>query len=251
MAAQTFARTIKHSLQRPHLRATQRRMSSTRPPAYADWLKWCTSTEAPREEVEYFKTVPWTKALIDNGSFRPAPTPSRLSEPGSSESNFFAKTIKSHGTIDNWLLLMKKGLRPPAQGPKGSIPRNAGSGDSIPSRSAVDADCLLLLNLGEQLDGFPGVAHGGSLCAVLDEMLSLVVEFHRQSATDDRGALFTVRLTTTFRGPVPTPGQVMVKAWLEAWEGRKWLLKGQICDKDENVLTEGEGIWVSARTEKM
>lgn len=230
-------------------------MKATQAPPYADWRAWCLSEPAPAEEVEYFKGVPWANKLIEHSNFQPVPTPSRLPEAGTSNNAFFWKTLAPSASIPspivNWLLLMKKGLKIPPEAPKGTIGRNAGSGDSLPTRPVAEADCVLLLNLGADLDGFGGVAHGGSLCAILDEFISLVVELHRQSVTDDRGSLFTVRLSTVFRGPCPTPGNVLVKGWLEAWEGRKWLLKAQICDEKENVLTEGEGIWVSAKSEKM
>ncbi|KPI37312.1 uncharacterized protein AB675_1563 [Cyphellophora attinorum] len=238
---------------------TPTRPSSTkradRAPAYADWLNWMRSTSAPSKEINYFSSIPWAKQLLHYSNFRPIPTPSRTIDPGTTNNAFFAKTLAPSESIPspiiNWLLLVKERLQTPPEAPKGTIGRTSGSGDGIAARKAVDSDFILLLNLGSDLDGFGGVAHGGLLSAVFDELFSLVVEFHRQSVTEDRGPLFTMKLTTLFRDKVPTPGQVMVKAWLQAREGRKWLLQGQLCDEKENVLTEGEGIWMTAKSERI
>jgi acyl-coenzyme A thioesterase THEM4 len=242
--------TMAHS--RPSTTTTKR---ADRAPAYADWLNWMRTNSAPSREIDYFNTIPWAKQLLNNSNFRPIPTPSRTIDPGTTNNAFFAKTLAPSESIPspiiNWLLLVKESLHTPAEAPKGTIGRASGSGDGIVPRSALDSDFVLLLNLGSDLDGFGGVAHGGLLSAVLDEMFSLVVEYHRQSVSEDRAGLFTMKLTTLFRDKVPTPGQVIVKAWLQAREGRKWLLQGQICDEKENVLTEGEGIWMSAKSERL
>ena len=224
----------------------------TRAPQYRDWLEWCKTQSINPSDLAPFRSTPWTARWLSDPNFRTAPTPSRLPDPGTSNNSFFAKTLAQSTTIPHWVLLLRQNLYTPSDSSKGTIASLSTSTTSASSsRPTADADCLLLLDLGSDIDGFGGVCHGGALCAIMDEMLSLVVEFHRQSVTKERGPLFTVRLTTTFRGPVPTPGLVLVKAWLEVREGRKWWLRGQVCDETETVLTEAEGIWVSAKEERL
>ena len=110
-------------------------------------------------------------------------------------------------------------------------------------------DCIMLLSLGRPgLDGHPGVIHGGMASAILDEMQGFCVMLHHQHLSGPRDSLFTVNLNVSYRRPVPTGTQVLVKTWLAQREGRKWLSRGQICDKDGQILTEAEGTWVLARS---
>ena len=59
--------------------------------------------------------------------------------------------------------------------------------------------------------------------------------------------MYTARLDTVYRKPVQTPGVVAVKAWMTRKEGRKWWARGQIVDKEGEVLTDSEGLWIEAR----
>ena len=81
-------------------------------------------------------------------------------------------------------------------------------------------------------------------CAILDEMMGLCVMLHHQKYEGPRDSLFTANLNVTYRAPVPTPSDILVRCWLKARQGRKWLSIGQITDKDGNVLCEAEGLWI-------
>jgi acyl-coenzyme A thioesterase PaaI-like protein len=217
-------------------------------PGYEDWYEWSRSQPAPPEDVAFFDAQ-WTHRILRNEQFRPISTPSFIMREGHSANAFIAKTMKGEDGLSHWLTLMRKDFPTPV-GPA-IIATAETSARGTASQPLAACDFLILLHLGPDLDGFGGRTHGGALCTILDEVLSLCVEYCRQATTEDRSPLYTVELKTTFRGGVPSPSTVMIKTWLRAREGRKWFVSGQICDENDNVLTQGDGIWVSAKPERL
>ncbi len=159
------------------------------------------------------------------------------------EDFFFARTVATEKTIPHLLSLQLLELPTPPETPTGTpLPeKNFKLITEVPAKP----DCIFLLKLARPgLDGHPSVTHGGMNCAILDEMMGLCVMLHQQKFKGPRDSLFTVNLNVTYRGPVPTPSDIVVRCWLKARQGRKWLSIGQITDQNGAVLCEAEGIWV-------
>ena len=203
--------------------------------------------KVPREGLEYFASIPWTRRYLEDPLYKAIPTFSRvLKETG--EDFFFARTVATPQTIPYLISLQLKDLKLPPEAPKGTqvFRKDYKEAIKVPEKP----DTVFLLKLARPgLDGHPSVAHGGMDCAILDEMMGLCVMLHHQHISGPRDSLFTVNLNVTYRAPVPTPSEVMVRAWLETRQGRKWFSIGQITDKDGQVLTEAEGIWVMTKRE--
>jgi acyl-coenzyme A thioesterase PaaI-like protein len=203
--------------------------------------------KVPRDALDHFASVPWTRLYLDDPVYKTIPTFSRvLKETG--EDFFFARTLATPQTIPLLVSLQLKDLKLPAEAPKGTkvFSRDHTQPTEVPEKP----DTIFLLKLARPgLDGHPSVIHGGVGCAILDEMMGLCVMLHHQHISGPRDSLFTVSLNVTYRAPVPTPSDVMVRAWLVSRQGRKWFSVGQITDKDGQVLTEAEGIWVMTKRE--
>ena len=204
-------------------------------PSMADWrspeyLTTLRKLIVEQHELDFFNSYEWTHKLLNNPSYTAVTTSSRTPK-SSPEDDFFAKTLRSSSTISNWLLLIRSAFFT-SDGP-------------LPSTDQPDA--LVLLNLGRGVNGFTNTAHGGLLCAVLDEALSMCVEVCRHNQTTSRNNLYTARLEFDFRRPVLTPGIVLLKCWLQSVEGRKWRVRGQILDSSGGVCVEAAGLWVEAR----
>jgi acyl-coenzyme A thioesterase PaaI-like protein len=212
--------------------------------------KFITTHRVPEDARRHFASVDWTSKFLNDPLYKAIPTFSRvLKESG--EDYFFSRTISSPSTIPHLITLQLKDFPYTEEGPKGSLKMRTSHSEvtQVPAKP----DTVMLLQLGRPgLDGHPSVIHGGMACAILDEMMGLCIMLHHQKVSGPRDSLFTVSLNVTYRAQVPTPSDVMVRCWLVGREGRKWLSRGQIVDKDGNVLTEGEGMWVLAkRTEKL
>ena len=201
----------------------------------------------PRKSIAHFGSVPWVKPYLEDGLYKTIPTFSRvLKETG--EDFFFARTVATPQTIPHMISLQLKDLRLPPEAPKGTpvFQKDFTKPNPVPDKP----DTIHLLHLARPgLDGHPSVIHGGMSCAILDEMMGLCVMLHHQHISGPRDSLFTVSLNVTYRAPVATPNDVLVRAWLVTRQGRKWFSIGQVTDKEGNVLVEAEGIWVMTKRE--
>jgi len=100
--------------------------------------------------------------------------------------------------------------------------------------------CWTKLTLGRDLEGWDGIAHGGILAAILDEVMAWALV-----ATDAWGV--TARLTVEFKRPVPVDRPIRAEGWLT--EARRRLLRteGRILDAETaELLTRGRAVYVAA-----
>ena len=92
--------------------------------------------------------------------------------------------------------------------------------------------------LDQRHQGRPGVAHGGAIATLMDELLGAVAV----DAERDRTAV-TATLTIDYRAPLLLPQEVRLRAWCERTSGRKLFLRGAM-SADERLVAEAHGIWV-------
>jgi acyl-coenzyme A thioesterase PaaI-like protein len=87
-------------------------------------------------------------------------------------------------------------------------------------------------------EGGPGVAHGGWTAGVLDELLGHVPLLHQEMSV-------TGTLTVRFVKPVPIERPLLGRAWIDSWEGRKWMLSGDLrLASSGAVLATATGVWI-------
>jgi acyl-coenzyme A thioesterase PaaI-like protein len=107
----------------------------------------------------------------------------------------------------------------------------------------------LLLRVGRGITGQTGIAHGGFLATVMDEVCGNLVA----AANLDEGlGMFTARLSLGYKRPVLVPedesGTVIVaSARVERVEGRKVFIEGVVRDGNGVVCTTAEAIFVKKR----
>jgi len=97
---------------------------------------------------------------------------------------------------------------------------------------------------GPGAEGPPGMAHGGSVAAVLDEALGA-------AAWRAGHTVVVARLTVDFRAMVPLGTDATLRAWIERVDGRKVYCRATLTavldgpDRDgETLLAEGEALCV-------
>lgn len=69
--------------------------------------------------------------------------------------------------------------------------------------------------------GGPGVAHGGWICSVMDELLG-------QNVFERLGGAVTANLNVDFRKPVSVGEPIVGTSWIESVEGRKIHVRGEL-----------------------
>lgn len=207
----------------------------------------------PVESIEHFKSVEWLEPYISSPHYRIIPTFSRHLKT-SGEDYFFSRTINTEATMPHMISLQLRNFVTvePTTGASGQ--GNIREGHKNKTVVPEHPDALMLIKVGKQgLDGHPSTIHGGVTCALMDETMGLLIMLHDNNVRGPgpRDSLFTANLNVSYRAPVPTPGEFLVKTWLVSRQGRKWFSKGQLTDKNGNVLAEADGLWVTARRDKI
>jgi hypothetical protein len=156
-----------------------------------------------RQNVEFFQTIPWTRKLLETGLFKPRLTSYRtFCESG--EDTFFHDTLNTSATFSHWFWL----ARVP------SICEYLTKADQLLGASAMPTlsrlDTVILVEVGAAMWGFKHTMHGGVICALLDQALSLCASQHQQASKPSTATLYTADLSVKFRTPVIVPAVLAV-----------------------------------------
>ena len=100
------------------------------------------------------------------------------------------------------------------------------------------------LQLERRFEGWEGIAHGGILCTLLDEVMawSLV-------GADNWGV--TARLAVDFKNPVPVDRPIRAEGWVTELRRRLVTTAGSIVDvADGSLLASADALYVAASEER-
>jgi acyl-coenzyme A thioesterase PaaI-like protein len=192
-----------------------------------------------------FQSIPWISTLLKDSSFVTLTIPSRTNK-SSTEDSLFSKTLNSKTTLSACLSQYR-------------LPQNTTSTStpSTPQSTNTPAEELrLFFLLGSDLNGYPGILHGGIVAALLDEATGLLLflnghvgDASTREAKDAQPGPVTAYLNTKFLRPVPTPGAILVQARIiEVKEDRKWRVEGVIRDGEGVVLASAEALYLRPRS---
>jgi hypothetical protein len=218
-----------------------------------DILDFVDKTPVPQSDLDFFTSIPQFSHYIQdtNPKYKPAPFYSVYRKPHDPRADlFFARTIASEDTIPHRLLLLRKGDWNILDASSSLW----SSKKARPFPSPETPEVVLLYDLKDGMNGFSHTAHGGAMCALLDETLGMCAEMHRHLASKDqpqKTTLYTAQLNVSFLAPIRTPSVVRVKAWKVGREGRKWRLRAQMDDGFGKVLLETESLWISTKEESL
>jgi uncharacterized protein (TIGR00369 family) len=92
--------------------------------------------------------------------------------------------------------------------------------------------------VGAAYQGGSGMAHGGIIALLLDEVMAKVSRF-----TQDRAV--TGELTVKYLKPVPVDEDIVVEGWEVERSGRNIFREGEIRDPSGAVLAKGRGHFIA------
>lgn len=208
----------------------------------------------PQEAVDHFHSIPWLSKHLSSPLYKLIPTFSRHLK-ATGEDYFFSRTLNTPNTIPHFLTLQLKDLQTPepTTGPK-IQPQTTPTSPRTTTIVPEHPDALALISLGPRgLDGHPSTIHGGVTCALLDETMGLLIMLHDNNVRGPgpRDALFTANLNVSYRLPIATSRDYLIKLWLTRRQGRKWFSKAQVTDEEGKVYAEADGLWVVANRDKL
>jgi acyl-coenzyme A thioesterase PaaI-like protein len=99
-------------------------------------------------------------------------------------------------------------------------------GDELEGRATLD----------HRHEGAPGIAHGGALAAIFDEVLGMLARVRGDRAV-------TASLTVEYRAPVPTGRELRVRGRIERAGGRKLHVRGEL-HVGGRLAAEAHGLWI-------
>jgi acyl-coenzyme A thioesterase PaaI-like protein len=124
----------------------------------------------------------------------------------------------------------------------------------------------LLIDLRPGVNGFNGTTHGGLIASLLDEAMGCLLFNNnvlqqemraRGAAIPDtvvdlsKGPILTASMSFEFKKPLATPQVVIATATLDRIDGRKLYLNYAIMNGKGKEFARGEGVWISARKERL
>jgi len=195
--------------------------------------------------LSHFKAIPWCAPIVTDPEWTPVPT--RCREPkASTEDSFLAETLATGRTISHHLTLLGAAVIPL---PVPSSHRAAHGGGPAVAITRIRN----LWQLESVVNGFPGIAHCGLLGTLCDEGMGILLTANQEYG-EGRGTditAMTVYLNVRYRGPVATPGVVVVETWLDKKEGRKTWLRTSIKDDKGVECVTAEGLFVDVPKSRM
>lgn len=191
-----------------------------------------TELRAGIEHIAYFKTIPWCRAIIENPLYHTSPTNSRRPK-GTTEDSFFAETLQTDRTIRKCLSI--------------NVAPDDNFNFTFPIREA-----LTFFELGNGVNGFPNICHGGFVATLLDEVMGILLSVNQEYLHWQKGeaveiSYMTAYLNMRYLAPVTTPGIVLGRAKVEKVEGRKIYIRAAIEDGEGKELTVAEALFIKAR----
>lgn len=183
-----------------------------------------TTTGYDKQSLQFFSQIPWMHDVLTNKSLSLRPL-SWQAEPAWQSETFFAETLNTATTMPHFCMFTSN------------------------TQTMSDTTMVALIHLGAGVAGHAGICHGGMISTLLDEIMGtlVVVSTHGSS-------YFTANLNVDFVRPVVVPGAIMVKATVEAVEGRKIRVVGELMgvpkgagDGEVEVCARGKALFVKPR----
>ncbi|KAJ4412304.1 hypothetical protein N0V91_000775 [Didymella pomorum] len=181
-------------------------------------------------DIVRLSAIPWAAKLINDKRWTPTKSSNRSAKP-TGEDSFFAETLGTDRTIRTMLTLR---------------PSKEEEGDQ------AYKELLVILELGDGLNGYPQVLHGGFAATLLDETCGGLIQlnvFEKVKKLGSQHAMnyLTAYLNTVYKKPVPVPGPLLCTAKIERQEGRKLFVRATVEDGEGTVYTTGECLFIEMR----
>ncbi|KAK9423726.1 putative Thioesterase domain-containing protein [Seiridium unicorne] len=186
-------------------------------------------TDRVLASANYFKSIPWCAARLDSTTepiiYYTVPKEGEGAERGD---KLWVVTLNTEFTIPH--LVWFYATPAPGSPPDALIP-----------------ELQAFLELGPGVNGFPGYAHGGFVCALLDEITGLLCSLNRARGALDRKPAMTGFLNTRFLKPVKAPGVILARARITRAEGRKTWVEGWVEDEAGQELSRADVMFVNLK----
>lgn len=211
---------------------------------------------SPLKGMDHFRSLPnnWIASLLKTPDYTPIPTDSRTPKP-SGEDTYFASVLATQTTIPHLLTLRRRELvPPPPPSPEKTSVWPAPTAKPTAPPAVSPPDVIVLVDLrAPGICGHPETVHGGVIATLLDEAMSLAVSVQAGTVNSSdpssnpqeqnpRGKIYTAQLDVRYKRPLLVPSVAIVRARVVAREGRKFWVRAQIVQEEEDK-SQGQLEW--------
>jgi acyl-coenzyme A thioesterase PaaI-like protein len=181
-------------------------------------------TEKDGTDLEHFRSIPWCAAYLKDPAIVAAVPISRHIKV-SGEDNLFSKVLSTSGTISNFILFHQE-------------PR---------PRSHGITELRSFLTLNTDVNGMPGVCHGGIVATIHDEVIGSLIQVNQLCGAMPASSHMTANLNTTYLRPVKVPCTIMVVARAGRVDGRKYHFDATIEDQYGTPLSTATALFIGVK----
>lgn len=179
---------------------------------------------AVEAEIAQFRAIPWCAKILSDPKLVVDQSYSRFEKP-KFEDALLSHTLNSPETIPAFITFYS-----PPEDPK-----------------AMVTELNAFISLGNLIDGWGGICHGGIVMTMLDEVMGQLPAVNKLRGVMADVELMTAYLNTTFLAPVRTPTTVMITSRLVKQEGRKFYMNAVIRNEKGDELAKGDALFVQLR----
>jgi acyl-coenzyme A thioesterase PaaI-like protein len=110
---------------------------------------------------------------------------------------------------------------------------------SVPMHVVREGDrAVCELVMGPAFEGAPGMAHGGVVAGIYDDLLGFLLMLQGTVA-------FTAYLTVNYHQATKVGEHLRFEAWVERTEGKKLYLAAE-CHSGDELITSSDGLFIDA-----
>ncbi|ORX97800.1 HotDog domain-containing protein [Clohesyomyces aquaticus] len=216
---------------------------------------WSTHLYGPKEHFEDFTRHEWCRNLLADPSI--TQKTARNIMPGHEENvsnSFFKTTLFTDGAVRAFLSMFRPGRKGAGAGGTADDQTQTLSTDNskredrhthaqLDTQTSLDEpEALMLVSLGDALDGGINRLHGGVTATLLDHVMGVLISFlHRDTSA-------TAELAIKYKIAIKTPMVLLCRARIVREKGRWIETVGWIEDGEGTVFAEGKGAFVKSRS---
>ncbi|KAK2027845.1 thioesterase superfamily protein [Colletotrichum zoysiae] len=193
-----------------------------------------------------------------------------------SETSDVSHVVQTAGELEAlaWCrtLLTRPGVTiftPQSRDPKNTNPHDRFFGKTLNHKEAIPAcvcfhpespgksvitELSILFALSRGVDGYPGIAHGGMVAVLIDEVLGVLIQRNMDTGRDDpvfRMNTVTSSMDIKYLQPVTTPGVVLGVGQIKGIRGKRILLRAILKDSNGVDLVTCDSVWIGIRRLKL
>lgn len=185
-------------------------------------------------DLAYFKSIPWCAEHLNRKDTTIWLPPYKAHQSQEQEDTFINVTLNTPSTFSQMVCFY--------HGTSSSLPSSSSETQSPPPPPPI-TEFKTLISLSHNLTGYPGLAHGGLILTVLDEVLGLHGRLNHQRGTNSATSM-TGSLNTKFIRGVPVPGVVLVVSRIVRIEGRKCFMGARMEGEGGVLYAVAEAVFV-------